>query len=58
MNPNHKEKYNEGYDSYWGGKQKDDCPYPIGSSDYVSWVDGWFQAITEAGYTESDYPQS
>ncbi len=49
MNPNHKEKWREGWDAYYEGKQREDCPYVVGSSDYVSWTDGWFDAQTEDG---------
>ena len=54
---NDKEKNREGWDAYWDGKGQDDCPYPKGSSNYVSWVEGWFDAITEDGYTRSDDPE-
>ena len=57
MNPDHNEKHREGWDAYWDGKQQEDCPYPVGSSNYVSWTDGWFDALTDDGYTESDNPK-
>jgi len=57
MNPDDTEKRKEGYDAYWDGKDQENCPYPIGSSNYVSWTDGWFDALRDAGYCTCDDPQ-
>ena len=57
MNLKHEEKWKEGYDAYENGNQQEDCPYPAGSSDYASWVEGWIDSITDAGYTSCDDPQ-
>ena len=46
--------YKGGYSSYQYGIDKDGCPYTKHSSDYVDWMDGWFDAQLDNCRAESD----
>lgn len=41
---NTKTKYQEGWDSYWNSKNREDCPYEQYSSNYKDWLEGWYNA--------------
>lgn len=46
MNPNHDEKYKEGWDAYYNDLNRTDCPYkPIHCSNAISWFDGYMDAL-------------
>lgn len=41
-----------GYDDYFKGIR--DCPYPLESSYYISWSNGWYKAAQEVNDNSND----
>lgn len=37
-------KYKEGFNAYFQGLNYEHCPYDEGSTDYISWKDGYYEA--------------
>ena len=46
--------FSEGMDSYLHELPRDDCPYPLGSSEREAWLGGWDQTEYGKRYSHSE----